>query len=125
MAIHPTLEPGPYGKESIPAREPERDFTPDERAAIDRMGRDNGCHTCGAKDPGTRSGHVIPDHQPVSALNKTGEPQRLYPQSLSCSREEGLAAGRIIQQERRQAAQYDFSTKAERQQTLGQSADSR
>ena len=84
-----TLKPGPYAGDSIPARGPDRGFTPEERGQINDIGNDTGCHTCGSTDPGTKSGNFIPDHQPPSALNPDGNPQRLYPQCLSCSRIQG------------------------------------
>lgn len=84
-----TLQPGPHAGESIPARGPQRDFTPQERADINRIGQETGCHTCGSKDPGTKSGNHIPDHQPPNQLNPNGGPQQLYPHCLSCSRTQG------------------------------------
>lgn len=84
-----TLEPGEYAEDSIPARGPGRDFTPEERDAINEIGGRTGCHTCGTRDPGTKGGNFIPDHQPPSALNPSGEPQRLYPHCLDCSRIQG------------------------------------
>jgi RHS repeat-associated protein len=84
-----TLKPGPYAGDSIKARGPDRDFTPEERDQINEIGGDTGCHTCGSIDPGTQSGNFIPDHQPPSALNPNGATQRLYPQCLSCSRIQG------------------------------------
>jgi hypothetical protein len=93
-----TLAPGPYAGDSIPARGPGRDFTPDEREQIDRIGQTTGCHTCGSTDPGTRDGHFVPDHQPPNALNPSGNPQRLYPHCINCSRRQG---GEIRTQQRR------------------------
>ncbi|MDT5268357.1 MAG: hypothetical protein QOH49_543 [Acidobacteriota bacterium] len=84
-----TLRPGPHAGEHIPARGPERDFTAAEREAIDRIGNETGCHTCGSTDPGTKSGHFVPDHQPPNALNPPGGAQDLYPHCLSCSRTQG------------------------------------
>jgi RHS repeat-associated protein len=84
-----TLRPGPNAGESIPARGPGRDFTPGEREAINEIGDRTGCHTCGATDPGTKSGNWVPDHQRPSRLNPDGDPQRLYPQCLNCSRTQG------------------------------------
>jgi RHS repeat-associated protein len=84
-----TLQPGPNAGDSIPARGPDRDFTPDERAKINDIGNATGCHTCGTTDPGTKSGNFVPDHQPPSALNPDGGSQNLYPQCLSCSRVQG------------------------------------
>jgi len=84
-----TLQPGPYAGDSIPARGPERDFTPEERAAVNEIGQTTGCHTCGTTNPGTASGNFIPDHQPPSKLVEPGTPQQLYPQCLNCSRIQG------------------------------------
>jgi RHS repeat-associated protein len=85
-----TLTPGPYADKSIPARGPKSTypkFTPDERAQIDAIGYDTGCHTCGTKNPGAQ--HFVPDHQPPDRLNPTGGPQQLYPHCLVCSRTQG------------------------------------
>jgi RHS repeat-associated protein len=84
-----TLQPGPHAGDSIPARGPERDFTPEERDAINDIGRTKGCHTCGSTDPGTKSGNFVPDHQPPNALNPAGSPQGLYPHCIACSRTQG------------------------------------
>ncbi len=84
-----TLRPGPNAGDSIPARGPGRDFTPEERDKVNDIGNDSGCHTCGSKDPGTKSGNFVPDHQPPNRLNPDGGPQRLYPQCLGCSRTQG------------------------------------
>jgi RHS repeat-associated protein len=91
---HPTFEPGPYAGDSIPARSPAQTFATEERIQINQIGKDTGCHTCGTTNPGTKSGNFVPDHQPVSALNTTNAPQQLYPQCITCSREQGLAAAR-------------------------------
>ncbi|WP_139131254.1 RHS repeat-associated core domain-containing protein, partial [Pseudomonas sp. ENNP23] len=84
-----TLSPGAHAGDSIPARGPDRDFTPDERDRINEIGADTGCHTCGATEPGTKSGNFVPDHQPPSSLNPEGNPQELYPHCLHCSRVQG------------------------------------
>jgi hypothetical protein len=84
-----TLKVGPFAGKSIPARGPGRDFTRDERRQIDEIGYDTGCHTCGTKNPGTKSGHFILDHQPSSALNVNNKPQNLYPHCLNCSLRQG------------------------------------
>jgi hypothetical protein len=80
---------GPYAGESIPARDPGKVFTAVERNAINSIGLETGCHTCGVTKPGTKYGNFVPDHQPPSALNFLGRQQRLYPQCLSCSRLQG------------------------------------
>jgi len=84
-----TLEPGPYAVESIPARGPGRNWTASEQSEINRIGGEYGCHTCGRSDPGTKYGDWPLDHQPPSALNFDGSPQRLYPQCISCMRIQG------------------------------------
>lgn len=88
--------PGAHAGESIAARSTARDFSAAERAEINRIGSNTGCHTCGTTSPGTKSGNFVPDHQPPSALNPPGGPQRLYPQCLTCSREQGLEIARML-----------------------------
>ncbi|MGH8051927.1 MAG: hypothetical protein ACREPB_14805, partial [Arenimonas sp.] len=85
-----TLAVGPYAGESIAARSSAQVFTSAERAAINKIGTATGCHTCGTTKPGTKSGNFVPDHQPVSSLNKTKAPQKLYPHCLKCSKQQGL-----------------------------------
>jgi RHS repeat-associated protein len=92
-----TLQPGPYAGESIPARGPERNWTQEENEEIDRIGFSTGCHTCGTKNPGTKGGHFVPDHQPPTAINFDNLPQRLYPHCLSCSHRQ---AGQVTQHKR-------------------------
>ncbi|HEY0638613.1 MAG TPA: RHS repeat-associated core domain-containing protein, partial [Pseudonocardiaceae bacterium] len=98
VLVHNTCDlfkPGKYAKDSIPARGPGRDFTRAERDAVNDIGREHGCHSCGTRDPGTKYGDFVPDHQPVTSQNPNNLPQRLYPQCLACSRQQGLqAAGR-------------------------------
>ncbi len=99
-----TLRLGPHAGESIPARGPERDWKPGEIEAIDRIGRTTGCHTCGSKDPGTTSGHFIPDHQPSSQINFDNKSQRLYPHCIHCSRKQG---GEVTEYLRRRRLKED------------------
>ncbi|HEY2514126.1 MAG TPA: RHS repeat-associated core domain-containing protein [Polyangiaceae bacterium] len=93
---HPTFRPGPYAGGSIPARSSDQTFNTAERAANNLHMAETGCHTCSIKDPGTVSGNAILDHQPVSALNFNNAPQRLYPQCLQCSTDQGLAVARAL-----------------------------
>ncbi len=86
---------GGYAGESIPAGSPGRRFTSEERRQINRIGSELGCHSCGAIGSGTPSGNWVPDHQPPSALHRPGEPQRLYPQCISCSRQQGGEVNRL------------------------------
>jgi hypothetical protein len=84
-----TIRPGPYADKSIPARGPDRNFKDWERTQINDIGRTTGCHTCGTKNPGTKYGDFILDHQPPSKLNFNGWAQRLFPHCLSCSQRQG------------------------------------
>jgi len=83
------IGPGSFAGKSIPARGPERDFTAEERRAINSIGVESGCHTCGIKEPGTAGGNFVPDHQPPNAVNPLNRIQRLYPQCLTCSLRQG------------------------------------
>ena len=64
-------------------------LTPDERDAINKIGTETGCHTCGIKNPGTKSGNFVPDHQPPTAIRQPGESQDLFPHCIGCSRTQG------------------------------------
>jgi RHS repeat-associated protein len=97
--LHPTFRPGPFARESIPAQSTAQTFTAAERARINQIGSQSGCHTCGTTNPGTRSGNFVPDHQPPTALNASGQPQQLYPQCINCSREQGLGIARFLRGE--------------------------
>lgn len=85
-----TLKPGPHAGKSIPAKKGKsRNFSKQERNKINEIGNKTGCHTCGTKDAGTKSGNFIPDHQPPNATAPDGIPQRLYPHCKSCSASQG------------------------------------
>ncbi|MFN5529112.1 MAG: hypothetical protein ACK5F7_00915, partial [Planctomycetaceae bacterium] len=94
VAAHPTFKPGPHAAGSIPAASSAKTFTAAERAAVDAIGYKTGCHTCGTKSPGTKTGHFVPDHQPPTKINDANLPQKLYPHCLSCSKKQGLAVAR-------------------------------
>ena len=66
------IGPGPFAGGSIPARGPERDFVVMERATINRIGSETGCHTCGTMNPGTPLDNFVLDHQPPTALQFVG-----------------------------------------------------
>jgi len=91
-----TVKPGPHAGRSIPARGPQPKFNSAERSQINDIGSETGCHSCGTTDPGTKSGNFVPDHQDPTAFNEPGEPQRLYPQCLDCSRKQGLEIIKIL-----------------------------
>ncbi|MEZ5886398.1 MAG: RHS repeat-associated core domain-containing protein [Paracoccaceae bacterium] len=79
-----TLRPGPFAKESIPGHMGKPTAT--EQQQINDIFKEHGCHTCGTKDPGTKSGNAIVDHQPPQALDETKE---FYPHCIDCMRRQG------------------------------------
>jgi hypothetical protein len=83
------IGPGPFAVESQPARGPGRNWTAEEIRENNRIGRIYGCHTCGTKDPGTRSGNFFVDHQPPNARNNRGRSQRIFPHCMICSARQG------------------------------------
>ena len=128
---HPTFRPGPFAAESIPARSAAQTFTAAERAEINRIGRDTGCHTCGAKDPGTKPlpgdtvGNHIPDHQPVSKLSKPDTSQRLYPHCKTCSNKQGLAAANAVRAKAAKLKAAKLKANMEETQPVKDSMDAR
>jgi hypothetical protein len=92
-----TLTPGPFAKESIPAhRGPP---TAVEQKQVNKLMKKYGCHSCGTKDPGTKSGNAIADHQPPQAL---AEPLVFLPHCNHCKARQG---GQVLQELRRKAVQ--------------------
>lgn len=85
-----TLKPGPFAKESIPGHMGKP--TAIERQQVNTLMEKHGCHTCSIKDPGTKSGNAIVDHQPPQALDETRD---FYPHCIDCSRRQG---GEVLQQ---------------------------
>ncbi|MGH9783423.1 MAG: RHS repeat-associated core domain-containing protein [Terriglobia bacterium] len=81
-----TLRPGPHAGESIQASG--TGISAGERQAVNQAGAQTGCHNCGSKIPGTKSGNWIGDHQPASGSLHTG-PQSLYPHCTTCSARQG------------------------------------
>ncbi len=91
LDAYATLHPGPYAGKSLPTDGPGR-ITTAQQKEVDRIGNAAGCHTCGAKTPGTKSGHWIGDHQPSRAF---GDPEmRYYPHCDTCSHRQ---AGEVSQ----------------------------
>ncbi len=84
-----TLEPGPYAIDSIPGHMGRP--TPTEQGQVNTLMEKNGCHTCGTKDPGTKSGNAVVDHQPPQALGTTTD---FYPHCINCMRRQG---GEVLQ----------------------------
>jgi hypothetical protein len=83
------IVPGPYFREGILARGPERNFYSSERQEVNRMFYTHGCHTCGTREPGTPSRNAVLDHQPPTGFNPLGRRQYLLPQCLNCSLRQG------------------------------------
>ena len=46
----------------------------------------HGCHTCGTKNAGTKSGNAVADHQPPQALD---DPKEFFPHCINCARRQG------------------------------------
>jgi hypothetical protein len=80
------IGPGPFAGDSIPAGD---SVTAADRRALNQIGSESGCNTCGTLNPGTTSGNFVADHQPPTALNYSGAAQRLYPQCVLCSARQG------------------------------------
>lgn len=88
-----TLKPGPFARESIPAHRGRP--TAAEQKQVNGLMNKYGCHTCGVKDPGTKSRNAIADHQPPQAL---GEPEIFLPHCNHCKAVQG---GQVLQDLRR------------------------
>ena len=84
--VRPKIAPGTFAREWFPAPPTNRRLRVDEQSEVDRLGRLHGCHTCGSRDPLTRSGRFFGDHQMPKSL---GTPLRIYPQCLQCSCTQG------------------------------------
>ena len=59
------------------------------------------CHTCGATDPGTKTGNFVGNHQPNTGLLRGNESQDLYPQCLKCSQIQGGVVGKFRRQSKK------------------------
>lgn len=67
-----------------------------ERAEINRIGSETGCHSCGVKHPLTRSGNWICDPQPPSSVKWGQGPQRIYPHCLPCKKKQGRSIREFV-----------------------------
>jgi hypothetical protein len=92
---HPSFRPGPFAGGSVRASSTGK-AKPSEQTKLNELFEQHGCHTCGTKKAGTPSGNPIGDHQPVTALNKDGLEQDLYPHCQECSDDQGLAVLRYL-----------------------------
>jgi hypothetical protein len=82
------IGPGPFAGEPTPAGPGKRPSIR-QQVQINASGDKYGCHTCGAKKPGTPLGNWIGDHQAATALNPPGQLQYFLPHCLSCSLRQG------------------------------------
>ncbi len=80
--------PGPYANRCIVAPIDRRLRVGEQRELNEFLVTD-GCHTCGTRVAGTRSGNAVGDHQRPTALNYLGLAQRIYPQCAGCSARQG------------------------------------
>jgi YD repeat-containing protein len=78
---------GPYAGGSVPIGPGPP--TREQQKKINELGRTHGCHNCGTKDPKTKSGNFIADHQPPSSLKQPNQNQDGYPHCKSCSDTQG------------------------------------
>jgi hypothetical protein len=91
---------GPFARESIPARSERRVWTEAERAEINRIGSQYGCHACGTRDPGGAGSNFFMDHQSATRLKRPGEDQIILPHCMSCSvRQGGLISNAVKREE--------------------------
>ena len=99
-ALPPGIGPGLFARESIPAGPTPR---PSQKQQLDinRLFDEHGCHMSGSKDPGTKTGNAVGDHQPPTALNWDNRPQVYYSQYERCMRSQGgLVRGLILKEKR-------------------------
>lgn len=82
--------PGPFAAERVPMESGSLRPTIAQRRELDRIGRENGCHWCGTRNPGTKNGHFVGDHQ---APRSVENPTFYYPQCVGCSRSQGGMLG--------------------------------
>lgn len=83
------IGPGRYAKGFYIVTRPGRRYSAEEIIKNNINGAENGCHTCGARIPGTLSGNWIHDHQEPTSINPHGTVQRVYPHCASCSVRQG------------------------------------
>lgn len=84
--LHPKIGVGPFVRRWIEAPNSGRPLRKDERELINRFGREDGCHRCGTREPGTRTGNFVGDHQRPKSM---GDPTAIYPHCIGCSRSQG------------------------------------
>jgi hypothetical protein len=82
---------GPFASPNggVPASKINGAVTSAEKRAVTAQGIEFGCHSCGAKVAGTKSGNFVNDHQPPSSINSPPGPQSLFPHCVQCSAAQG------------------------------------
>jgi RHS repeat-associated protein len=88
---------GPYAPPSggIPISPGHGRPTAAQQRAANELFEEYGCHSCGEKCAGTKSGNAVFDHQPSRSL---GTPREGYPHCLKCSRIQGGVVRVILRQ---------------------------
>ena len=82
------FKPGPFAKDGVLLTGPGRPSAATQNL-VNQNGAINGCHLCGATEPGTVSGNWVVDHTPPSALVQDGTQQLGFPSCINCSRVQG------------------------------------
>jgi RHS repeat-associated protein len=87
----PNGSPGIYAnpRGGVPLARPNKRLSPSEQAQVNLDGSRFGCHSCGSRSPGTRSGNWIGDHQLPKSQNLSGNSQSAYPHCATCSSKQG------------------------------------
>jgi hypothetical protein len=78
---------GPFARDSVKATRKDRNFTQEIRDKINDLFAKFGCHSCGTKVAGIKSGNAVPDHVPPGSTSPG--PYDLHPHCLNSSRIQG------------------------------------
>lgn len=81
-------KPGPYAVRAVPGTA-SRYHSPAVRQDLKANFDATGCHSCGTRIAGTKSGNPIADHQPPIRLNSENRPYELLPHCTTCSAKQG------------------------------------
>ncbi|MFD3686985.1 RHS repeat-associated core domain-containing protein [Nocardiopsis sp. NPDC058631] len=89
------FEPGPHAREGVSLENGDIE-APGVRDLINEAGDRFGCHACGVRSSGLKSGNWVPDHMPPTALISPGTPQTAFPHCGTCYRRQGNAVRNIL-----------------------------
>ncbi|MEU4424174.1 RHS repeat-associated core domain-containing protein [Actinoplanes sp. NPDC024001] len=103
-----SLGPGPFAREGVHTSRRRVTRAHPEFHINNEHGARNGCHTCGATDPGTTSGNWIFDHQPPISTVDGPYSGTGYPHCLDCQRKQGGMMSQLSQEN------YDFPAETPR-----------